>query len=221
MIGGAQAIREPWRNTYAHLMAAFRWQDFEDRFGDLALADYLAHKPRGTIDRMLANGVNVPPASSCGRLFDAVAAAVGLCSDLALFEGQAAIELEDSIDGDVRKHGAYPFGFDGNHVDSKPMWQALLNDLQDKTPVPVIAARFHWGLASALTRAGTELARKYGIDTIALSGGCFQNKTLLEACIGLVEEQGLICLAQAQIATNDGGLSLGQAAIAAARELEG
>jgi hydrogenase maturation protein HypF len=221
MIGGAQAIREPWRNTYAHLMAAFRWQDFEDRHGDLPLNEYLGHKPRGTIDRMLASGINVPLASSCGRLFDAVAAAAGLCPDLALFEGQAAIELEDAIEGDPSRHGGYPFEVAGTHLDPRPMWHALLNDLQDGAPVSTIAARFHWGLAVALTDLGATLAKVHDIDTIVLSGGCFQNKTLLEACIALTERRGLVCLAQADIATNDGGLSLGQAAIAAARELEG
>lgn len=219
MIGGAQAIREPWRNTYAHLMAAFRWQDFEDRFGDLALADYLSHKPRATVDRMLAGSINVPLASSCGRLFDAVAAAAGLCPDLALFEGQAAIELEDAITGDVRAHGAYPFDVSGSQVEPRPMWQALLGDLQDGVAVSVIAARFHWGLASALSEMGARLAKAHAIDTVVLSGGCFQNKTLLEACIELIQRKGLTCLAQAEIATNDGGLSLGQAAVAAAREI--
>ncbi|HWA89902.1 MAG TPA: carbamoyltransferase HypF [Rhizomicrobium sp.] len=221
MIGGAQAIREPWRNTYAHLMAAFRWQDFEDRYRDLPLTDYLGHKPRGTIDRMLASGINVPPASSCGRLFDAVAAAAGLCPDLALFEGQAAIELEDAIDGDPSAHGAYPFEVLGRHLDPGAMWRALLDDLQDGAPASVISARFHWGLAMALADLGARLAKDNGVDTIVLSGGCFQNKTLLESCIALTERHGLTCLSQAEIATNDGGLSLGQAAIAAARELEG
>ena len=73
----------------------------------------------------------------------------------------------------------------------------------------------------ALTDLGATLAKARDIDTIVLSGGCFQNKTLLEACIALTERRGLICLAHADIATNDGGLSLGQAVIAAARELEG
>lgn len=220
MIGGAQAIREPWRNTYAHLMAAFRWQDFEDRFGDLALSKYLCDKPRASIDRMLSGGINVPLASSCGRLFDAVAAAIGICPDLALFEGQAAIALEDAIEGSPSAHGAYPFAL-GASIDPRPMWTALLSDLQDGAPAGVISARFHWGLATALAALGTRLARAHGIDAIALSGGCFQNKTLLEACSALITQQGLNCLSQAEIASNDGGLSLGQAAIAAARELRG
>ncbi|MBV9993310.1 MAG: carbamoyltransferase HypF [Alphaproteobacteria bacterium] len=217
MIGGAQAIREPWRNTYAHLMAAFGWQRFEDGFGDLALADYLAKKPRGLVDSMLAGGINVPAASSCGRLFDAVAAALGFCPELALFEGQAAMELEDAI---LPDHGAYPFAL-GRVVDPRPMWQALLADLGDGVPPGVISSRFHAGLAGAIATTATRLARESGADTVVLSGGCFQNKTLLERAAAGIGRNGLNCLTQGEIATNDGGLSLGQAAIAAARELKG
>ena len=93
MVGGVQAIREPWR-TYAHLVAAQGWAQFVENFSTLDLYRYLSAKPLKTIDRMLETGLNVPLASSCGRLFDAVAAALGLCADHALFEGQGAMELE-------------------------------------------------------------------------------------------------------------------------------
>src|SRR5437588_351543 len=86
MVGGVQAIREPWRNTYAHLVSGPSWAQFVERFGALELYRYLITKPLPTIDRMLETGLNVPLASSCGRLFDAVAAALGLCADQALFE---------------------------------------------------------------------------------------------------------------------------------------
>jgi len=218
MIGGAQAIREPWRNAYAHIKAAFGWQKFEDRFGDLALVDYFGRKPRPFIDHMLASNLNVPLASSCGRLFDAVAATLGICCDTALFEGQAAMELEDAmLPGD---HGAYPFAL-GAVVDPRPMWQALLTDLSDGVALGIMSSRFHAGLAQAVAETGARLARENGIGTVALSGGCFQNKTLLEACIRGIEARGLTCLTQGEIATNDGGLSLGQAAVAAAREMKG
>jgi hydrogenase maturation protein HypF len=234
MIGGAQAIREPWRNTYAHLMAAFGWDEFQERFGGLELARYLAGKPRPTIDRMLANGINVPIASSCGRLFDAVAAAFGLCPDVALFEGHAAMELEDLIDEEARAAaqaaGVYRFGDEKLRanglriIEPRPMWQALLEDLRAGTPLPVISARFHLGLATSVADMAALLARKAAektgaIDTVVLSGGCFQNKVLFEACVERIEEHGLTCLAQSQVPANDGGLSLGQGAIAAAREI--
>jgi hydrogenase maturation protein HypF len=211
MIGGAQAIREPWRNTYAHLVSAFGWEEFEERFGDLALTDYLKSKPRESVDRMLKAGINVPVASSCGRLFDAVAAALGLCPDLAFFEGQAAIELEDAIEG---PEDGYTFDL----REPRGLWESLLEDVRADVGVAKISARFHYGLAAAVTDLAVALAPG---DTVVLSGGCFQNKTLLEACTRMIEAKGLRALSQADIATNDGGLSLGQAAVAAARELRG
>jgi hydrogenase maturation protein HypF len=229
MIGGAQAIHEPWRNLYAHLVAAFGWDGFQHAFGGLEIAQYLAAKPRAMIDRMLENGMNVPLASSSGRLFDAVAAAAGHCRDKVLFEGQAAMELEDRVDDAARTaakaRGVYEFAptlsDSGLEIlEPRPMWRALLADLQTETPVPVISARFHLGLAAAVADMAVRLATQSQLDTIVLTGGCFQNKTLFEACVRHIEDSGLTCLTQSQVPMNDGGLALGQAAIAAAREIK-
>ncbi|MDN5850405.1 MAG: carbamoyltransferase HypF, partial [Nitrococcus sp.] len=160
MPGGDQAVREPWRNTYAHLVAAIDWKQCAGRFASLDLCRYLDQKPLKTVDRMLERRLNSPLATSCGRLFDAVAAAVGLCPDRALFEGQAAMELEaeaqkwllDGRSGDT----PYPFGIsrDDDHacftIDPTELWLALLEDLRNATPVACIAARFHQGLAAAI-----------------------------------------------------------------------
>jgi hydrogenase maturation protein HypF len=228
MIGGAQAIREPWRNTYAQLQAVFGWDEVSRAFADLDVIRHLARKPLPTIDRMLADGINVPVASSCGRLFDAVAAALGICPDLALFEGQAAMELEDLIDDQalaaVRVSGGYRFASSRlpnglPAIDPAAMWRALLEDLRAEAPVSIMSARFHIGLATAVCDMAIGLASDGGIDTIALTGGCFQNKVLFEACVERIEAHGLTCLTQTQVTTNDGGLSLGQAAVAAAREI--
>ena len=232
MIGGARAVHEPWRNTYAHLVAAFGWEGFQRDFGDLELAHYLAGKPRAIIDRMLASAINVPAASSCGRLFDAVAAAVGICPDRVLFEGQAAMEFEDLISDDARtaasSRGFYSFRPTQSKtgleiLEPRPMWHALLEDLRSGTPVSVISARFHLGLAISVAEMAVRLARQSDaepMDTVVLTGGCFQNKTLFEACVSHIEENGLTCLTQSQAPMNDGGLALGQAAIAAAREID-
>jgi hydrogenase maturation protein HypF len=232
MIGGACAVHEPWRNTYAHLVAAFGWEGFQRDFGDLELARYLAAKPRAIIDRMLASAINVPAASSCGRLFDAVAAAAGICADRVLFEGQAAMEFEDLISDDARtaarSRGFYSFRqtppkIDLEILEPRQMWLALLEDLRSGTPVSVISARFHLGLANSVAQMAVRLARQSDaepIDTVVLTGGCFQNKTLFEACVSHIEENGLTCLTQSQAPMNDGGLALGQAAIAAAREID-
>jgi hydrogenase maturation protein HypF len=180
---------------------------------------FLAAKPLLTLDGMIDRGVNAPLASSCGRLFDAVAAAIGLCRDRAEYEGQPAIELETLADPDER--GAYPFavaGMGGSLViDPAPMWRALL---ADQAPVAVRAARFHNGLAVAIGAMVGRLQRTTGVDTVALSGGVFHNKRLLEQVTEQLSPLGLRVLTHRLVPAGDGGLALGQAAIAAAA-LEG
>jgi hydrogenase maturation protein HypF len=195
MPGGAAAIREPWRNTYAQLMAEMGWTRFAMNYGELELFRFLEAKPRELLDGMLARGVNSPLASSCGRLFDAVAAAVGIAREQAMYEGQGAVELEAMIDRDCLEHEDrgldYPFAVprlaDGGlpYVEPLPMWQALLGDLILDTPVGVIAARFHRGLAGVVVRMVDQLCAAAGSNgqapiAVALTGGVFQNRTLFE-----------------------------------------
>ena len=175
---------------------------------------------------MIARGVNAPLSSSCGRLFDAVAAAAGLCRDRALYEGQAAMMLEAAADSEAADddRAAYPFAIAEApsagllHLDPAPMWPALLDDLAAGTPVPLIAARFHAGLAIGIARMVAAL-RVSG--RVALSGGVFQNKLLLEQVMRRLTAQGLDVLTHRLVPANDGGLALGQAAVAAARLLAG
>jgi len=235
MPGGMQAIREPWRNTYAHLMAELGWARLAMNYEGLALLRFLAARPRAALDAMIRGGVNSPAASSCGRLFDAVAAALGLCHEQAFHEGQAAAELEALVDRrtlvDEDEALAYPFaipnlpGKDLPYIEPLAMWMALLGDLILETPAPVIAARFHRGLAKAVAAMVRRLAGDGGdaplFDTVALSGGCFQNRVLLEETMRRLAGVGFRVLTQAQVPSNDGGLALGQAAIAAARLLTG
>jgi len=231
MVGGVQAIREPWRNTYAHLCAGPGWDYFVENFATLELHRYLQTKPLATIDRMLEKGLNVPLASSCGRLFDAVAAALGLCADHAVFEGQGAMELEAIAGSCPRATIGSPYPFEITEqpsgllfLESSAMWKALLSDLGQQTPPAQIAARFHFGLAGAIRDMIARILATHpaaaDVSTIALSGGCFQNKLLLEELVRLLEAAGLRCLLQTKVPTNDGGLALGQAAIAAARYLD-
>ncbi|HET6893218.1 MAG TPA: hypothetical protein VFH31_19115, partial [Pyrinomonadaceae bacterium] len=232
MVGGVQAILEPWRNTYAHLAAGLGWTQFVERFSELELYRYLNTKPLPTLNRMLETGLNVPLASSCGRLFDAVAAAVGLCADHALFEGQGAMELEALAQTWQASADEQPYTFTVSehatsgllYLESLPMWQALLEDLGQKTPVAQMAVRFHLGLAKAIrdmvARIRCTRSAASSLNTIALSGGCFQNKLLVEELVRLLEADGLRYLLQAKVPPNDGGLALGQAAIAAARHIE-
>jgi hydrogenase maturation protein HypF len=231
MLGGAQAIREPWRNTYAHLMAELGWARFAMNYGELELFAFLDAKPREILDGMLKRGINSPLASSGGRLFDAVAAAMGVCRERAAFEGQGAIELEALVDEDTLRNEdellAYPFSIPRLKASNLPyieplaMWQALLGDLILQTPLPVMAARFHKGLAKVIMQMIDKLSRyecgDEPVRTVALSGGVFQNKVLLEEVSTRLEQLGYLVLTHRHTPSNDGGLALGQAVIAAAQ----
>ena len=183
------------------------------------------------LNRFSANNVNSPPASSCGRLFDAVAAAAGVCRERALYEDQAAIEFETLVDQhtlqDEADTSAYTFSIaqiDANQlprIESLPMWLALLGDLASGAAAPVIAVRFHKGLAIAIVQMVEKLRRETSrnkpITVVALSGGVFQNRVLLEQVVKRLEPLGLRVLTAACLATSDGGLALGQSVVAAAR----
>jgi len=229
--GCVQAIREPWRNTYAHLMAELGWADAALNFSELELFTFFAGKPLATFDAMIDGGINAPLASSCGRLFDAVAAALGLARERATFEGQAAMLLEAAVDraayAACSDEEMYTFtlprlgGRGLPYIEPLGMWRALLGDLVLATPIGTIAARFHYALAHAVAAlavacASGEFAGDEAIDTIALSGGCFQNAILLEAVVARLERAGFTVLTNARVPANDGGIALGQAAIAAA-----
>ncbi len=234
MPGGTQAIKEPWRNTYAHVMAGMGWPQFAMNYSGLPLCEFLEKKPRRMLDRMLSNRINSPLASSCGRLFDAAAAAMGICPERVLHEGQAPMEMEALVDDKTLFHEdealAYPFSIlrlkhSGlPYVEPLGMWQALLGDLVLNTPVPVMAARFHKGLANVICRMVKHCSQspdgQERLHTVVLSGGVFQNQVLFELVKIRLETEGFKVLSHKQVPMNDGGLALGQAAIAAARCLK-
>jgi hydrogenase maturation protein HypF len=220
LLGGTIAMKQPWRNTYAHLQTCLGWDWVSQQYAELDLVKKLSQKPLTTFDAMLAKNMNCPLASSAGRLFDAVAAAVGICPEQLQYEGQAAIELEASITVqawlDVQ-HSAYPFSLEDGVLDPSPMWKALLKDLSDGIGVATISARFHKGLSLAVQQLASQLANEKVIKAIALSGGVFQNKTLFEDVKKGLEQQQFTVLAHNQVPANDGGIALGQAVITATR----
>jgi hydrogenase maturation protein HypF len=234
MPGGDAAAREPWRNLYAHLTAEMGWAELTMNFAELPVYRDLASKPRALLDRMIRTGTNAPTASSCGRLFDAMAAALDLCRERQGHEGDAATRLEALVCQrtlrDEAANLAYPFtipnlpGSRLPYIEPLAMWRAVLGDLILATPAPVMAARFHKGLAKAIAAMAVQLARRDDadrprFDTVALSGGCFQNQVLFEETARSLRDAGLTVLAHALVPANDGGLALGQAAVAAARLL--
>jgi hydrogenase maturation protein HypF len=233
MLGGAQCMREPWRNTYAHLMAEMGWVRYKMDFDELELTRFFEGKALATFNSMLATGAHSPLASSCGRLFDAVAAAVGICRQRASYEGQAAAELEAAVDLETLTEEtddlAYPFAIPllkSNglpYIEPLAMWQAVLGDLILATDKGVMSARFHKGLVKAIVHMVEKLTSRDDerwLKTVALSGGVFQNRVLLELLRDKLIGAGFNVLTHHNVPTNDGGLSLGQAAISAALHIE-
>jgi hydrogenase maturation protein HypF len=214
MPGGAAAIREPWRMAAAYADAAFEG----------AVPDGLPvmgrHPDRwAQVTSIARAGVSAPLTSSAGRLFDAVAALLGV-RDTVSYEGQAAIELEqlaDPVEG-----GAYELelaeGGGALQLLGGGLVRAVVADQAAGTPGPLIAARFHNGLAAGVAAVCRRLRAERGLGTVALSGGVFQNLLLLERCVAGLERDGFRVLLHGRVPPNDGGISLGQAAVAGARD---
>ncbi|MEM9189395.1 MAG: carbamoyltransferase HypF [Myxococcota bacterium] len=235
LLGGDAASRQPWRNLYAHLRAEMSWAELDMNFGDTEAIQRLKQKPVALLEQLLEGSAGPQAcASSTGRLFDAVAAALGLAVEEIEYEGQAAMMLEAQVTEAALEEAAkepYPFslprlpesfpsGADLPYIEPLAMWRALLGDLWAKVDPALIAARFHRGFADVLVRLVDQARGRTGIETVALSGGCFQNKVLLELVADGLRGAEFRVLTHRRVPPNDGGLALGQAAVAAARELE-
>ena len=225
MIGGEKAIKEPWRNAYSHLISALGWDKLTHRYGELAILKVLKSKPLTLLNLAIEKQINSPLTSSVGRLFDAVAATIGICSEEISYEGEAAIEIEalaqNHISSNSEEKRSYVFTtkvLDKMlHIDSRPMWQSLLDDLQNQVPIGVIAAKFHNGLVKIIVKLAEHLCQEYTVTKVAFTGGVFQNSILLERVKTGLESMGINVIDHSLIPPNDGGLSLGQAIIAAAK----
>jgi hydrogenase maturation protein HypF len=216
--GGDRAAREPWRMAVAWLATALG-PDAAERYG------------RTVDDRWAAVlGLALRPdalrTSSAGRLFDAVAAILGLRQRIT-YEAQAASELESAAAGQpLAGPGGYDLdvtvGPDGLLIlDPSPLLAAVVAERDRGTPVGVVAAGFHAGLGQGVARAAAQAAAEHGLDTVALSGGVFQNARLTAVVATALERAGLTVLVHRLVPPNDGGISVGQAAIAARLALAG
>jgi hydrogenase maturation protein HypF len=216
MPGGEAAVREPWRMAVAYLARHFGRELF-----DLPVP-FVKRLDRGRTDvllRMQHRGVNSPLTSSCGRLFDAVAALLGIRRRVT-YEGQAAIELEMAMDG-AEGDAAYPLGIvpDGSgwQIDTQPLFEHLANDLRQGVPTREISLRFHNGLVAAFAHLASLVRERTGLDRVCLSGGTFQNAYLLAHLQARLESEGFDVYTHTRVPAGDGGLSLGQALVAAHR----
>ncbi len=215
--GGERAIREPWRMACAWLTAA---ADDEEVALPPALEDAVDRRIWGHIAR-LSRSPYAPLTSSMGRLFDAVAALCGICPHVS-YEGQAAIELESACDRGER--GSYEIELvdrDGLTIlDPRATITAVAADAAAGTPAGAISSRFHRAVARATVRACVRAASRQGTELVVLSGGVFQNRRLLESAAHGLRQAGLRVLVPERLPANDGGISYGQAAVAAARFAE-
>lgn len=221
MPGGTRAILEPWRLLYAQLEAAGGWDGYARRFAGLALFKTLAARPLEPLRLMLARGFNAPLTSSIGRLFDAVGAALGLGGERIGYEGQVAMELEAlALRARAEQGPGYALMIERRTeapwwLDPRTLWPALLADLAAGVEPARIAARFHRGLAQAVVELTCELCAREGLAQVALSGGVFQNRLLLEGVAAGLRAAGLEVLEHRRAPTNDGGLALGQLCVGA------
>jgi len=218
MPGGDAAVKEPWRTAFGVLRAAGFDAD------EAASLTGASKNGSQVIDRMIERQVNTPMTSSLGRLFDAVAAVV-LSRREVDYEAQAAIELEgvavdEALDLDDRylfelREGDWP-SQRPTIISAAPIWRQLLPDLHSAVRKSCIAARFHAGVASAFTDTAVLARKATGLNQVVMSGGCMHNRRLARLLRAGLEEKGFTVYTHRQVSPGDGGLSYGQAAVAAA-----
>jgi hydrogenase maturation protein HypF len=207
--GGDAAIKKPARTALALLWAL--GLDWDER---LASVTEFCAEDRTTLQTQLERKINTPMTSSMGRLFDAAAALAGVRQSVN-YEAQAAIEFEALADAD--EDGMYPFEWQQDRILVRGAVETMVADILSGVSIPTMSAKFHNGLAALALDLCQNLRSTKGLEQVALSGGVWQNITLLRRTLSLLQEAGFVVYIHHQVPTNDGGLSLGQAAIAAAR----
>jgi hydrogenase maturation protein HypF len=212
LAGGDSGVREPWRVARSYLLDTFGAIPDSPRWSAMAAPDRLR-----VIDAMLTRRVNTISTSSAGRLFDAVASLIGLRHTVS-FEGQAAMMLEAAADAhpdpapdpcDFALTGASPAD-----IDFRPMIHQIVAGLEAGQTQTHIAARFHHTLVAAIVEVCRRMRTDLDLDRVCLSGGCFQNALLLAGCVESLRGEGFEVFSHREVPANDGGISLGQAAIA-------
>lgn len=217
MPGGDQAIREPWRVGAAYLnLAGVQWSE------KLAFWNSIDLMKWSLLRQMMKQGVQTPETSSMGRLFDAVAAILGV-RNVVSYEGQAAIELEEMAQG--RLGDAYSFTLEGDRptyqINPLPMIAEIADSLLQGVNNEVVAQRFHGTVVEMATQVAVQIHQELGIDQVVCSGGVFQNRLLSLGLKERLEGLGFQVYQQSQVPANDGGLALGQMYVAMYHLLQG
>jgi hydrogenase maturation protein HypF len=202
LAGGDLSIRKPYRMALAHLWAAgIAWDE------DLPPVQACSATEREILSRQLERSINTVPTSSIGRLFDAVASLIGI-RQIVSYEAQAAIEMEALL---VPSEATYCFCYEHGVIDPSPILKAIIDDMRVGISQAVIAGRFHQAIVGLIL----EMAKRYSLPTVALSGGVFQNIYLRCHVKQSLEANGYHVLLHRQVPCTDAGLALGQAAILA------
>ena len=223
--GGAASVHDARRNAFALLSEL----DLLEHPGAVGLLNSLDEQTRSITATMIERGINSPRTSSMGRLFDAAAAILGICGQ-ATYEGEPAIELEAAAwraldgknarfpDDNVGYSTSGPSWLDGPDVlDQKALFEALLEGIEAGAPADRLALDFHVAVARSSARIATETCAREGIGTVALSGGVFMNRLLLQLLTRELKYAGLAVLVPHTVPVNDGCIAYGQAAVASAR----
>jgi len=206
--GGDAAIRNPARIALAYLWKlGFDWEP------NLSPVQSICAEDRTFLRMQLQNQINTPSQSSMGRLFDAVSSLVGVCQKVN-YEAQAAIELENIADPNEK--GSYNLDFNNQNEEIflHKAILSILNDLEENLPASIISAKFHNTIANLTKDAFVAMRNKHSVSTVVLSGGVWQNKTLLNKTIPLLLAAGFKCYIHNTVPANDGGIALGQCVIA-------
>jgi hydrogenase maturation protein HypF len=211
--GGDAAVRQPWRMALSYLRDTFGQQIP----ADLKCFQRIDERQIALVDAMLGRRIQTVETSSCGRLFDAVAALLGIAAEVT-FEGQAAIALEAAAESGVLERYDFETAGDPIELDFRPVIAAIVKDLSRGRRVSEISACFHNTLSAAIGEVCSQMG---GPDRVCLSGGSFQNLYLLGRTVVELRRRGFAVFLHAQVPANDGGLSLGQAMIANQRLREG
>jgi hydrogenase maturation protein HypF len=216
--GGDTAVRQPWRMALSYFWDAFGLRDaFGTQVPDIGCLRAISPKHIDIVTAMIANGIQTVETSSCGRLFDAVAALVGLSSEVT-FEGQAAIALESiAFPGVTSRYEFILHEDDPMTIDLRPAIRAIVDDLAAGVAAGEISARFHNTLSASLVETCCRIRNSSGLDRVCLSGGSFQNMVLLHQTVVQLRRHDFQVFLNFLVPANDGGISLGQAAIACER----
>jgi len=213
MPGGAKAVREPWRMAATYLHRALG-DDFLNL--DLPFVRNLDRRAWATLQKMAATNTNSPETSSMGRLFDALSSLLAL-RNAVNYEGQAAIELEAIAARSCAEHYEFEIAASGSIIKAETVIRRVVEDLLDGQPPREISAKFHLGVAHLIVRVAQSVRDRQQLNRVALSGGVFQNMFLLESVCRMLRRDGFEVFTHSRVPTNDGGISLGQAAVAGAR----